>query len=287
MIPIVEELLENIIKTQLALFKDNPTVLEKIFNYSNSQYSREFRKFVETQGISVIKNFPRISQKFPCYCIMLGEENENVEALGQYLETSEDEVSETNLYQIFKSAEGKFYFDTNKPQLKSVEVITNLTNGKEIQDCSYDSIVPGRVILNEYADLNDTVEVTITYTQAGIDKSGTMFDFNYRIECWGDNSDLVVYMYHLLKFIMLFKRQLLIDNGISNPVLRGTDLEPIPDYMPTFIFRRSLLISGSIENYFDDAEFRKIFYEVDSVVLNQHLYESDQQIIEREKNKHE
>jgi len=98
-------------------------------------------------------------------------------------------------------------------------------------------------------------------------------EFSYRIECWSDNSNFVVYMYHLLKFIMLYKRQLLIESGIVTPILRGTDLEPVPDYMPTFVFRRSLLIQGAIENYYDSEEIKNAFYTIDNIVLTQHLYE--------------
>jgi hypothetical protein len=69
MIPIVEELLENTIVTTLALLKANPQIIETIFSYSNTTYSKDLREFIENNDIDVIKNFPRTSQKFPCYCI--------------------------------------------------------------------------------------------------------------------------------------------------------------------------------------------------------------------------
>jgi hypothetical protein len=51
--------------------------------------------------------------------------------------------------------------------------------------------------------------------------------------------------------------------------------------MPTFIFRRSLLLTGSIENYYDNEEIKSIFYEVDKIVVNQHLYEDDTSIVSK------
>lgn len=272
MIPIVEELLENIIETQLALIKADPNIIEKIFNYSNSNYTKDFKDFISNNDIAVIKNFPRTTQTFPCYCIMLGEESERPESLGDYLETSSDIVGETNIYQILQDENNEFYIDTGKA-LTDVTTINNLTNGKEIQECALDESVTGRIILKEYSDLNDTVEATFHYTQEDMAKSGTLMEFSYRIECWSDNSNFVVYMYHLLKFIMLYKRQLLIESGIVTPILRGTDLEPVPDYMPTFVFRRSLLIQGAIENYYDSEEIKNAFYTIDNIVLTQHLYE--------------
>lgn len=279
MIPIVEELLENTIRTHLNLLKSNPEIIETIFCYSNTAYIKEFRDFITNNDIEIIKNFPRTTQKFPCYCIMLGDESESSESLGEFLEVSSDVLANTNTYQVLQDANGNFYIDTHKTQIVSVDVITNLTTGKEIQNCAYDPSVAGRIMLQENAALNDTVEATIIYTQDGINKSGTMMEFSYRIECWADNSNLVVYMYHLLKFIMLYKRQLLIENGIVNFTVKGTDLEPIPDYMPTFIFRRSLIVNGLIENSYDSEEIKNIFFAVDSLVLTQNLYESDKKIV--------
>lgn len=76
---------------------------------------------------------------------------------------------------------------------------------------------------------------------------------SYRIECWSDNGDLSSYMYTLLKWCLLSARKNMLDKGFKLPKITGTDLEPVPDYIPTFVYRRALMISFRYENlYFDD-----------------------------------
>lgn len=278
MIPIVEELLENTITAQLKVIKENPQIIEKVFNYANTPYGKKFRKYIVNNNINVIKGFPRDASQLPCYCIMLGGEEETHEAIGEYLEQGDEMLYLTDEYQV-KKEEDKVFIDTDKNNIESVVSINNLNTGKEIVNCAYDDEKKGRILLLENAEENDTVEATIGYLCSDEFKHGTLMNFNYKIECWADNSELVIYMYHLLKFIMLYKRQLLIENGIIKPILQGTDLEPIPDYFPTFAYRRSLIINGSAENYYDDKLLKDILVEIDDFKIIQHLYSDDKSII--------
>ena len=67
----------------------------------------------------------------------------------------------------------------------------------------------------------------------------TFMNGTYRIECWSDNGDLTAYMYIILKWCLWSSKQQMLDLGWINPTLSGTDLEPVPDYMPVFIYRRA------------------------------------------------
>ena len=45
----------------------------------------------------------------------------------------------------------------------------------------------------------------------------------------------------------------MLKDGFKLPKLTGTDLEPVPDYIPVFVYRRALMISFRFENlFFDD-----------------------------------
>ena len=44
----------------------------------------------------------------------------------------------------------------------------------------------------------------------------------------------------------------MLDMGWVNITLNGTDLEPVPDYFPMFIYRRSLQINLTYENLYYD-----------------------------------
>lgn len=80
--------------------------------------------------------------------------------------------------------------------------------------------------------------------------ASTYMNSNYRIECWSDNGDLTAYMYVILKWCLWSSRQDMLNLGWVNITLSGTDLEPVPDYMPVFIYRRSLQIAITYENMY-------------------------------------
>ena len=89
--------------------------------------------------------------------------------------------------------------------------------------------------------------------------AGTYMNSNYRIECWSDNGDLTSYMYVILKWCLWSSRQQMLDLGWVNIKLSGTDLEPVPDYFPIFIYRRSLSVNLMCENLYYEyiAELNK------------------------------
>lgn len=78
----------------------------------------------------------------------------------------------------------------------------------------------------------------------------TYMNSNYRIECWSDNGDLTSYMYVILKWCLWSSRQEMLNLGWVNIKLSGTDLEPVPDYMPAFIYRRAVQVNLMYENLY-------------------------------------
>lgn len=85
--------------------------------------------------------------------------------------------------------------------------------------------------------------------------ANTYMNANYRIECWSDNGDLTAYMYTILKFCLWSSRMDMLRMGWVNIKLSGTDLEPVPDYMPIFIYRRAAQIAITYENlYYENVE---------------------------------
>ena len=87
------------------------------------------------------------------------------------------------------------------------------------------------------------------------DLLGSYMNSNYRIECWSENGDLTAYMYSILKWCLLSSRQEMIDLGWVNIKLSGTDLEPVPDYIPLFVYRRAAQVNLMYENlYFEDLD---------------------------------
>lgn len=82
--------------------------------------------------------------------------------------------------------------------------------------------------------------------------SSTFMNGTYRIECWSDNGDLTAYMYCILKWALWSSRREMLAIGWTNIKLDGTDLEPVPDYMPVFIYRRAAQLNLVYDNLYHE-----------------------------------
>ena len=83
---------------------------------------------------------------------------------------------------------------------------------------------------------------------------GVYFNSKFRIECWSDNADLTSYLYIILKWILLSSRKKMLSTGLQLPSLSGADIEPVPDYLSIFVYRRSVVLSVTYENLFIDDD---------------------------------
>ena len=105
--------------------------------------------------------------------------------------------------------------------------------------------------------------------------SNTYMNSNYRIECWSDNGDLTSYMYVLLKWCLWTSRQQMLNLGWVNIKMSGTDLEPVPDYMSLFVYRRSAQLSLMYENlYYEHIEELEKYLDV---ITNPDNYTKDEE----------
>lgn len=64
-----------------------------------------------------------------------------------------------------------------------------------------------------------------------------------RVEIWSDNAVMASLLYAIAKYCFLRAKTRLVKKGILLPTLSGGDLEPVPDYLPIFIYRKALTIS--------------------------------------------
>lgn len=135
-------------------------------------------------------------------------------------------------------------------------------------------------------ELSDYDDETIQSVERKMSEfiAGTYMNSTYRIECWSDNGDLTSYMYAILKWCLWGSRQDMLKLGWVNITLSGMDLEPVPDYMPMFIFRRSAQISLTYENlYYEDfdalTQYADILYHPDD-----YIEDDDGNIIDKDGN---
>jgi hypothetical protein len=87
----------------------------------------------------------------------------------------------------------------------------------------------------------DTFTVTYTYKYTAQEQMEVIYESNYRLECWANNGDLVVELYHIIKWALLSGRGDLIEGtDLFNQRLSGADFEPTPNFFPEFVYRRAL-----------------------------------------------
>ena len=93
--------------------------------------------------------------------------------------------------------------------------------------------------------------------------SSTFMNATYRIECWSDNGDLTAYMYAILKWCLWTSRLEMLQMGWNNIRVEGTDLEPVPDYMPVFVYRRAAQLILTYDNlYQENLEQMKLYLDI-------------------------
>lgn len=90
------------------------------------------------------------------------------------------------------------------------------------------------------------------YGYKGYELMGTRMNTQYRIEVWSTNGDLTVMLYHLLQYILVSERDNLNLQDVLLQNIGGADLEPLPEYLPEFVYRRALMFEFSYQITFDD-----------------------------------
>lgn len=103
--------------------------------------------------------------------------------------------------------------------------------------------------------------------------ASTFMNATYRVECWSDNGDLTAYMYAILKWCLWTSRLEMLNMGWNNIRVEGTDLEPVPDYMPVFIYRRAAQLILTYDNlYQENLNYLLLYLDI---VINPQNYSKD------------
>lgn len=261
----MEDFIRESIESQLKRIRTNPDIINRLFDRTPDRDAEEYKDFIQRVNVRTLVGYPREPAQIPCYSIMLGQESEEPASLGEFMDDEFDEDLEDQAETVHESTvevefdvwsnqdTGEFY---KRPFVilphyfvKSIENVTH--NGNLVENYEVSS---GVLYFPESTDpyMKEGDTVTINYTvYSGVSESyGTMFNSQYRIECWSDNGDITSFMYYLLKFMMLRAREDFLKSGVVIPTISGGDLEPVPDYFPTFVYRRALNMSMKSESVF-------------------------------------
>lgn len=216
MIPMVDDYLQLMIVNKLKFLKKHPSIIDRIFYTGKRETLSSLKDFIKNKPIKVIIGYPKDQTSLPCYVITLAPENEVPLGLG-------DGTDE--------------FIDYEKGLGGLMDEEEDAADGDSSVELSEEEELMERAISEMSVHLN-----------------GTYMNSTYRIECWSDNGDLTAYMYIILKWCLWTSRQEMLSMGWVNITLSGTDLEPVPDYMPVFVYRRSAQINLQYENlYFSNT----------------------------------
>jgi hypothetical protein len=278
MIPIVEDYLSELIQSKLDYLKNNPDQIGNILGASQARIDR-LKNFIANNPIKVIKGYPRTPADLPSICILLSGEGETQEGLGDYENMDDDDIREATVeVEVIDRVGGKLempYVELPYKPIVEVSSIVHNDFGTTLQGNDYAVEDPDLGLVGFYTGLvedGDTLTVTFTYRNTSVDLTQVLYEANYRLEVWASNADLVVELYHLLKWALLSGRDYLgSDKDIIRQRLGGADFEPAPNYFPEFVYRRALTFWCQFSVSAPNDE--EIGY-VQSVVVNQSEYPS-------------
>lgn len=280
MIPIVEDYLSDLIESKLAYLKANPDHLNGILSTSANKLG-SLKTFIQSNNVKVVRGYPRDQTILPCICILLSDEEETQDGLGDYGEGTDYTAEITEQVTVIDVPDGRLpipYAEvSNKPMVSISSVIHNEL-GTELDPTDYFMYneIRGWIGLpTGIAEDGDTLTVTYTYKSSATEEIEVLYDSNFRLEVWTENGDLTVHLYHILKWILLSGRDHLIgDYDLIQQRLSGADFEPVPSYFPSFVYRRALkfwcqfITSASTEDviYISNVETNQTFYSGESEI---------------------
>lgn len=275
MIPIVEDYLSELIESKIAYLKGNPNHIDRILSTNQAKLNK-LKTFIQSKPIKVIRGYPRTPAELPCICIMLSDEEETQEGLGDYGDSIDLEVREwTEEVEVIDTVNADLPYPyaklTHAPVMEITRIIHN-EFGTELHPSEYSLVADdsGRLaIAGGMAEHGDSLTVSYTYKYSAEEQTRVLYESNYRLECWASNGDLVVEMYHILKWALLSGRgDLIVGSDLFRQRLSGADFEPVPSFFPEFVYRRALKFWCQFNVSTPDEEATYI----DSVVTNQSEY---------------
>ncbi len=243
MIPIVEDYLSELIQSKLAYLKSNPNAIDTILATSQDKLN-SLKTFIQTKPIQVTLGYPRTPAELPAYCLLLSSEEETQNGLGDYGDSIDTNYGEqTDGLSVIDTINAPYPFPYVVTSITPISEVSSLIHNDTGMAIDYEVYDPdlGIIKLDSIAENGDSVTISYTYLSTSQEQMSVMYEANYRIESWADNGDLVVQMYHLLKWMLLSGRDDLVSNDLLyRQRLSGADFEPAPQFFPAFIYRRAL-----------------------------------------------
>jgi len=94
-------------------------------------------------------------------------------------------------------------------------------------------------------------------SQSNIERTGAQYKVSYQLLITGPNPEMALFLYAIVKAIMLININYLLKSGFMNLRLSGTDFVSKPEYLPDLAYSRALIME--FDHSFD------VYMEVDAI----------------------
>ena len=213
---IPEIIIQRALVDGIRKVRNIPWKSEQLFRSVPRSFSEQFSTLIENTPIDITINYPREDSQFPCIAILLRAEEETDVFVGDLLSSGYDDSGS-----LFGS-EGMFY-----------------TEGESSSATSY-GLGGVTAQAQEIADIPKIFDKSkLVYKE----RRGSGFSCSYLLQVMTDNQDFTVFLYHLVRYIILSNITMFTVNGIHQLRLSGTDFLPQAAQQPNFVFMRGINMS--------------------------------------------
>lgn len=283
-----ELVIESVIRDGLLNVKATPTIIDSVFAqlgrvYNSEKYTGEIAKIktLMNTDIPVVFNYSEVDAKPMCYSIMIGEDSEDKKRahLGDDYGTQETAITSqvaldalvvlaNIIITAYDSISGKvtchaatdltavyrymILVDAASVEFQIIGAISNETDDK------FFFVAPGSVV-----DITDFSLIKSSNTTSISTLRGVTGDQKLVIGTHSKNALTTKYLYILLKYFILSRKDDLISRGFYVASYAGSDFNRDSDYVGDKVYTRFLTVSGKI----DDVWKQELVALIDNVII--------------------
>ena len=210
---IPEIIIQRVLVNGIRRIRNIPWKSDQLFKSVPQSFARQFYELVSKTPIDVTINYPREDSQFPCIAILLRAEEETDMFLGDLLSAGYD-----NTDSLFGS-EGFFYSKGETSKTETYGLTGMLGDGNVFED---------------------TPKLFDKDVQTYKEIRGSGQSCSYLLQVMTDDQDFTIFLYHMIRYIILAGIPTFTANGMHQMRLSGTDFLPQASQQPNFIFMRGI-----------------------------------------------
>tara|TARA_R110002110_G_scaffold120885_11_gene296287 strand:+ start:827 stop:2221 length:1395 start_codon:yes stop_codon:yes gene_type:complete len=212
---IPEIVVQRVLVNGIRRIRNIPWKSDQLFKSVPQSFAQQFYELIQSTPIDITINYPREDSQFPCIAILLRAEEESDIFLGDLLSAGYDDTD-----RLFGS-EGLFYMkgETSSLADDTYGLALGLGQGEKYED---------------------TPKIFDKSVQKYKERRGSGYSCSYLLQVMTDDQDFTIFMYHLVRYILMAGIPTFTTNGMHQIRFSGTDFLPQAAQQPNFIFMRGI-----------------------------------------------